>query len=81
MADCVHSLNFNGHRVCIPFFPIETFVCNCSSFQKKQKEHKDQIHVVQSFLQRQDITKIKLLVGNSAITVVNELKNIWYYAN
>ena len=47
---------------------------------KKTAEQKDQIHVVQSFLQRQDITKIKLLVGNSAITVVNELKNIWYYA-
>ena len=47
---------------------------------KKTGEQKDQIHVVQSFLQRQDITKIKLLFGNSAITEVNELKNIWYYA-
>ena len=28
------------------------------------------------FLQRQDIIKIKLLVGNSAITEVNEVKNI-----
>ena len=28
------------------------------------------------FLQRQDIIKIKLLVGNSAITEANELKNI-----
>ena len=43
---------------------------------KKAGEQKDQIYVVQSFLQRQDITKIKLLVGNSAITEVNELKNI-----
>ena len=43
---------------------------------KKTGEQKDQIHVVQSFLQRQDITKIKLLVGNSAIAEVNELKNI-----
>ena len=40
MAACVHSLNFNGHRVCILFFPIETFVCNCSSLQKKLENRK-----------------------------------------
>ena len=48
------------------FSPIETFACNCSSFQKKPGEQKDQVGV-QSFLQRQDITKIKLLVENSAL--------------
>ena len=29
------------------------------------------------FLERYDIIKIKLLVVNSAVTEVNELKNIW----
>ena len=33
------------------------------------------------FLQRQDITKTKWFVGNSAITEVNELKNVNFTFN
>ena len=40
MAASVHSLNFNGYCICILFSPIETFVCNCSSFQKKPENRK-----------------------------------------
>ena len=54
------------------FSPIETFVCNCSSFQKKTGEQKDQVGV-QSFLQRQDITyKDKVACWEFC---VDELKN------
>ena len=58
------------------FFLLLKLLYAIAQASKKTGEQKDQIHVVQSFLRRQDITKIKWLVGNSAITEVNELKNI-----
>ena len=43
---------------------------------KQTGEQKEQRHVVESVFTKKDIIKIKSLVVNSAVTEVNELKNI-----
>ena len=44
---------------------------------KQTGQQKEQRHKVQSVFANIDIVKMKLLVVNSAITEVNELKNIF----
>ena len=53
-----------------------TFSIQLLDLSKQTGEEKEQRNVVQSVFAKIDIIKIKLLVVNSAVTEVNELKNI-----